>query len=139
MPNLAGFIQKFFSGVWNEGRVDLIDELIAPDCAIHGLHVPMTGTAPFKEFHAGFNAGFHQWQVTVDEEVIDGERVAFRSTVHVTHRHTGKTASFMGGGMCRVRNGKIIEAWNAWDFLSMLQQVGHVPADAMVKALTPPG
>ena len=29
--------------------------------------------------------------------------------------------------MARVRDGKIVEGWNAFDFMSMYQQVGMLP------------
>ena len=35
-----------------------------------------------------------------------------------------------GIGIDRVENGKIVEGWNNWDTLGMMQQLGAVPAGA---------
>jgi predicted ester cyclase len=40
---------------------------------------------------------------------------------------TGKRVDFYGMTMVRVRNGKIVEAWNNFDFLSFYQQIGMLP------------
>jgi len=41
---------------------------------------------------------------------------------------TGKKVAFTGLCIARVKNNQIVEAWNNFDFLSMYQQVGAVPA-----------
>ena len=33
-------------------------------------------------------------------------------------------------GMARVAGDRIVEGWNAWDFMSLYQQVGMLPAIA---------
>jgi len=54
---------------------------------------------------------------------------------HVTGRHvgdalggkaTGKTVDFWGTTIGRVRDRRILEGWNTFDFLTMYQQVGWV-------------
>jgi predicted ester cyclase len=40
---------------------------------------------------------------------------------------TGKKAVVQGIWINRLSNGKIVESWNAWDALGMLQQLGIVP------------
>ena len=37
---------------------------------------------------------------------------------------TGKPVAFEGMLMFRVRDGKVVEAWNSFDFLKMFQQMG---------------
>jgi hypothetical protein len=29
-------MRRWFSELWTKGRVEIIDELVAPDCVIHG-------------------------------------------------------------------------------------------------------
>ena len=41
---------------------------------------------------------------------------------------TGKTAKVMGIWIHRLSSGKILESWNVWDTLGMLQQLGVIPA-----------
>ena len=39
---------------------------------------------------------------------------------------TGKPVAFEGMLMFRVRDGKVVEAWNSFEFLKMFQQMGVV-------------
>lgn len=130
MSVYRGFMKRFFDGVWNQGNDKLIDELVAPDCQIHGLGEKMSGSAPFKAFHKAFSATFSDIHVSVDDELIDGDRIAVRCTFRGKHRQGGQAVAIMGGGICRVSGSRLVEAWNVWDFLGLLQQTGHVPGDA---------
>jgi predicted ester cyclase len=55
---------------------------------------------------------------------------------HVTGTHHGnglgiaptrKPIDLWGMGMARVRDGRIVESWNAFDFMALYQQVGMLP------------
>ena len=39
---------------------------------------------------------------------------------------TGHAIEFTGIAMCVVRDGRIVEGWNSFDFLSMYQQIGWI-------------
>ena len=41
---------------------------------------------------------------------------------------TGKAAKVMGIWIHRLAGGQIVESWNVWDMLGMLQQLGALPA-----------
>jgi predicted ester cyclase len=73
-------------------------------------------------------------QVEVQDMVAEGDKVAFRWTATATHRGaslgfaaTNRNVRFEGMGIIRVRRGKLIEGWNTFDQLGMLQQLGVVP------------
>jgi predicted ester cyclase len=63
--------------------------------------------------------------------MVEGDKIAARCTVRGTHAGDGlglaatnMPVEFTGICIVRVRDGKIIEAWNNFDFMSMFQQVG---------------
>ena len=65
--------------------------------------------------------------------LVEGDRVA--ALCHVTGRHvgdalggkaTGHSIDFWGTTIGRVENGKIVDGWNTFDFLTMYQQIGWV-------------
>ena len=67
------------------------------------------------------------------QTVVEGDRVA--AHCHVTGRHvgdalggpaTGRSIDIRGTTIGRVRDGKIVEGWNTFDFLTMYQQIGWV-------------
>lgn len=136
MSNHQGYVQRFFDGVWKEGRAALIDDLVSPECVIHGLGEKMIGNQPFKAFHAGFSATFQDIHLRVEEELIDGDRVAFRASFEARHRKSGRPVAMSGGGVIKLINGRIVEAWNVWDFLGLLQQTGEVAPDAFQRLLS---
>jgi steroid delta-isomerase-like uncharacterized protein len=128
-------IQRWFEEVWNKGRADAIDEMLAADAVMHGLsddmNAPLIGPAGFKPFHETFRGAFPNIEVIVEDQVAEGEKVAARCSVRGKHTgdHLGVTASnaaveFTGIGIARVKDGKIVEAWNNFDFLKMNKQIG---------------
>ena len=43
MAATRNFMRRWFDELWNKGRLEIVDELVAPDCVIHGL---MMSTEP---------------------------------------------------------------------------------------------
>ena len=130
-------IRRWFEEVWNQGSVEAIDELFAEDGIAHGLSDesgnPLRGPAGFKEFHARFREAFPDIVVTVEDTIAEGDRVAARCTVR--GRHTGHTLGFAatqapmeitGISIVRINDGKIVEGWNNFDFMTMYKQLGAI-------------
>jgi len=131
-------VQRWFDEVWNKGRADAIDEMMAPDAVVHGLSdddmsSTLIGPVGFKPFHATFRGAFPNIQVIVEDLIAEGDKVAVRCSVRGRHTgdHLGVAASralveFTGISIVRVKDGKIVEAWNNFDFLKMNRQIGAV-------------
>lgn len=128
-------IQRWFEEVWNQGNSKTIDELLDPDGVIHGLvdasGQEVRGLESFHEFHQQFRNAFSGLNVSVDDVVAEGDRVVARCSVR--GKHTGESlgfeptdapVQFEGIAIVRIRDGKIIEAWNQFDFLAMNKQLG---------------
>jgi steroid delta-isomerase-like uncharacterized protein len=128
-------LHRWFEEVWNQGREAAIDELAAEDAISYGLAGPagdeVRGPATFKPFLRRFRTAFPDIHFTVEQTLVDGDMVAGR--VLVTGTHTGPgisepptNQSLRIGGMIfvRVKDGKIVEAWNNFDFLSLHRQLG---------------
>jgi predicted ester cyclase len=125
------FMHRWFEQVWNQGRQDAIDEMMAEDTIIHGLQEDIRGPEAFRPFHRQFRSAFPDMHITVEEVLIDGDMLAARCFVAGTHtgpglplKAGGKPASFTGMCMARVKHGKMIEGWNNFDFLALYQQIG---------------
>ena len=57
-----------------------------------------------------------------------------RWTATMTHKGdelgfaaTGSPATVTGMSVVRIAGGKIVEAWNNWDLMGLMQQIGMVP------------
>ena len=128
-------IQRWFDEVWNQGNASVIDELLAEDGVIHGLvdasGNPVHGLEGFHEFHKQFRGAFPDLNVSVDDVIAEGDRVVARCSVRGRHtgEHLGFAATnapieFGGVAIVRIKGGKIVEAWNHFDFLEMNKQLG---------------
>jgi steroid delta-isomerase-like uncharacterized protein len=131
----AALMQRWFEEVWNKGREEAIDEMFADEGVANGLvddsGQPLRGPAGFKPFFRRFREAFPEIEVVVEDTVSEGDKVAARCTVRGTHRGdslglaaTNKPVEFTGICIARVRHGKIVEAWNNFDFMTMFQQIG---------------
>jgi steroid delta-isomerase-like uncharacterized protein len=128
-------IRTWFEEVWNQGREDTIDRLIAPGAAVHGLPGgDLHGPEGFKHNFATFRGAFPDIKIQVERTVMQGDLVAAHCRVTGTHTGptlglppTGKPIDFGGMVIVRVSNGQFQEGWNCFDFLTMYQQIGAVP------------
>lgn len=126
-------VQRWFSEVWNEGRADAIDEMLADDAVVHGLGADLHGPAEFKHFHSAYRNAYPDVAIHIDGLVAEGDMVAVRWSAIGTHRGdglgfpaTGRRAQFTGMVFVRIKEGKLVEGWNNFDQLGMLQQLGIV-------------
>jgi steroid delta-isomerase-like uncharacterized protein len=117
----------------NRGDVSVADAAFAPDCVVHitGIADPLRGVAAFKELVGGLLAAFPDLHFTVEDQLVQGDRVAFRWRVTGTHSGplgaappTGKPVAIEGLIIDRVVDGKVQERWEQWDQSLMLQQLG---------------
>jgi steroid delta-isomerase-like uncharacterized protein len=126
-----------FWGVWEEGNIDLVDELLAPDYVNHTPASPDQPTGPegVKGVVSMFRSAMPDLRVVI-EDMIAGEdgKVAVRYTLEGTHEGelfgvppTGKRLSIKSISVERVSEGKIREHWRVTDSLDMMQQLGVVP------------
>ena len=136
------FVHRWFKEVWNAGRVSAIDEMLAEDAVTHGLGEPgvdIRGPAAFKPFVARLRGAFPDIEVTVEQTIAEGDWIASRWNASMTHRGgdlgvpaSGRRVTVTGMSMARIRDGKMVEGWNNWDTLSLMQQIGAISSPARV-------
>ena len=129
-------VRRWFEEVWNKGREEAIDEMFAEDGIAYGLADEsgenfLRGTAGFKPFFRRFRDAFPNIEVIVEDTVAEGDKIAARCTVRGKYQAdtlgfaaTGQPTEFTGMTIVRVKDGKIVEAWNNFDFMAMFQQLG---------------
>jgi predicted ester cyclase len=125
MPNKNSTLTyRWFEEVWNKGREAAIDEMMDAGAVIHGIEeINAAGAEGFKTFFRSFRQQFPQIHVEVEDAVSDGDYETSRCTVHATNG-SGQTVQFSGMTFTQIRDGKIVESWNNFDFLGMYQQLG---------------
>ena len=91
-----------------------------------------------KLFFLQFTKAFPDIHVEVADTVSEGDKIAARCIVTGTHKGDGlgtpaslKPIEFTGITILRVKDGKIVEAWNNFDFQGLSSQIGAlVQSDA---------
>lgn len=125
MPNKnQSLTYRWMKEVWNNGREDAIDEMLDENGIVHGLEgVNEPGPAGFKIFYQTFRQQFPKVNVEVEDVVSEDGYETSRCIVDATTA-TGQDVHFTGMTYLKIGNGKIVEAWNNFDFMSMYQQLG---------------
>jgi steroid delta-isomerase-like uncharacterized protein len=126
-----------YERVWveglNRGDVSAADAAFAPDCVVHitGVAEPLQGVGPWKELISGLLRAFPDLHLTIEDQLVQGDRVAFRWRATGTHTGplgpapaTGKPIRLDGLIVDRVADGRVQERWEQWDQSLMLQQLG---------------
>jgi steroid delta-isomerase-like uncharacterized protein len=131
-------VRMWFDEVWSAGDESAIDRLLADDGIIHDLPSHgqrMQGPAAFKPFYRQMREGLSNIRVEIDNMVASGDFAVAHCLVTAQHTGhglgmapTGRTVEFSGMAMGRVRDGKLVEGWNSFDFLALYQQLGILPA-----------
>jgi steroid delta-isomerase-like uncharacterized protein len=114
---------------------DLFDEVYAPDVVWHNPDQEVQGIEEGKRFIAMFQTAFPGMRGTVEDVIAEGDRVVTRWTMRGTHQGeteefgppTGRQVEGQGITIQRIEGGKIVEEWNSWDNLSLMQQLGLAP------------
>jgi steroid delta-isomerase-like uncharacterized protein len=132
------WVHRWFEEVWNQGNAGAIDQMMAPDALMHGLGEAgrdTNGPDPFKHFAARFRGAFPDVHITIDATVEQEDMIATRWTATMTHRGddlgipaTGRQVTVTGMSMARLRDGRMVEGWNNWDTMALMQQIGAPPA-----------
>ena len=129
-------VGEWFRRVWNQLDVNAIDELFAPDGVAHWLDAePVRGPAAFREFHRVLSSSFRDIHVEVVREIQVGDLVAFQAEVRLVPVGQETSITFNGGAFARVQGRQIVETWDSWNFLGLLEGMGALPQGTLRLAL----
>ena len=123
-------VRRFIEGVYNQGDLSWVDELIAPNYANEQRGI--RGPEEYKQRTIeNSNTFMADGKITIEEMIAEGDKVVIRSTVTGTHKgeFRGTPASDKSVVLPvifihRVEGGRVAERWNQADFVGLLQQIG---------------
>jgi steroid delta-isomerase-like uncharacterized protein len=132
----VALVKRWFHEVWNEGRTETVMELLAPKVMGIGQVEDgsmITNPEEFLVFMKRLRGAFPNIRITVEDAFGSGDKVATRWTVRGTHTGdhlgvaaSGKDVAIRGISIATIRGGKIVEGWDNWDQLKMMQEIGAV-------------
>ncbi|MGL4279582.1 MAG: nuclear transport factor 2 family protein, partial [Albidovulum sp.] len=130
-------LRNFYRRVWIEADPDAIDEFFAPRAGADGL-MP-DGQVSAEDFRALVPALLslvRNLRIDIDRDVDAGEWLWAQITVHALPAQGVNPISASGQIMMRIEGEKIVEAYNAFDFVSFFEQAGLLPQDAFLLLLS---
>jgi predicted ester cyclase len=133
---LKAVVERFIEEIWHKGNLSVVGEFIAPDYIRHTSYFreggrDVRGPESARASIAALRAVFPDIHFTLEDVLVDRDKVIVRWTCHGTHKGefrriapTGTQVTFTGITIYRVVNGKIVERWSEEDGISLLQQFG---------------
>jgi len=125
------WIQAFNERDWTTEAAYRTSDYVAH---MSGMPMPLDNEA-WNLFMVEFTQAFPDAQISVEASLAERDMVASRWTISGTHGGsfqgvpaTGRLISFAGCDFSRVVDGKVAEHWAQFDLVSVLQQIGAMPA-----------
>jgi steroid delta-isomerase-like uncharacterized protein len=128
-------MRRFFEEGLNTGNLARISEMLASDFTLHNAPPNLPpGAEGLKALLGVFRSGFPDYKDTIEDVVLEGDKVVVRWTFRGTHQGeffgvpaTNKLAITHGISIFRITDGKIKDDWTEIDMLGLLQQLSATP------------
>jgi steroid delta-isomerase-like uncharacterized protein len=114
---------------------DVLEEVYASDLVWHEPDQDVRGLEEARQFFGVYKSAFPDLHATVEDAIAEGDQVVTRWTIRGTHQGeieefgpaTGRQIEIKGITIHRIEDGKIVEEWERYDNLSVMQQLGLAP------------
>jgi steroid delta-isomerase-like uncharacterized protein len=125
---------RYFEDVWNNGRVDVLDDLLTADYINHTPSTPNPPRGPdgLKPIVLALREGFPDLKYELQDIVVTVDRVVMRVIMTGTNTGklfgkapTGKTVRVNQINIEKIRNGRIAEHWRVTDEAELQRQLGY--------------
>ena len=126
-------VEEVFSA---QGDVDVADEIFAPDYVGMNPTDPQAVRGPegVKELANMYRSAFPDVRLIIEEQVAEGDKVVTRWIAYGTHQGemmgiapTGNQVRVEGITISHIQEGKIVQEWELFDTLGLMQQLGAAP------------
>lgn len=127
-------VRRYYEEIVNTGNVDALAEFISPDYVEvqNNTRYPV-GLAGAKEHLLGVRETYPDLQLTVEQQIAEGEWVATCVTARGTHagvwlgmRPTGEKLEMTAVNVDRVVDGRIVEHGGAANLLEPFLEIGAI-------------
>ena len=129
-------IRRLLEEVWSHGDLAAADEIVDANMVDHVTRPgDPIGLEGLKQSVTMFRIAFPDLEITSDDQIAEGDKVAVLWTARGTHlgelmgiAPTGSRIEVRGMYLYRLANGKLVERAGARDMLALMQQIGAIPA-----------
>lgn len=125
--------RRWFDEVWNKKHREAIAEMIGSETVLHDGDVVTKGPDPFYAFFDRMNAALSDLRIEVEDSFAEGDKLCLRWSCTARHTGTGlgpaptgRQTRVTGISIMQIRGKHIVEAWQNWDMLGLMDQIGGV-------------
>jgi steroid delta-isomerase-like uncharacterized protein len=124
---------RLYHSVWNERRLEYIDQVISDTHALGDPTVLGRGVGPsaYRKQVERILTGLPDLKFKVEDTISEGDKLVVYWTMTGTHRGeflgvppTNKRVAFSGMTINLIGDGKILESTVIWDGLGLMKQFG---------------
>jgi steroid delta-isomerase-like uncharacterized protein len=112
---------------------DDLQEVYADDIVMHEPDEDVRGIEGLKQYVSMIRSALPDLHLTLEDDIAEGNKVVSRWRAQGTHQGelmgiapTGNQVAITGITIHRIEDGKIVEEWENWDALGLMQQIGAV-------------
>ena len=124
---------RIINEVWNQGNLDLLEELCDPNFVLHDGTTIIHGIEGFKRYIERDRLAFPDVHFMIEDQVVQDDKVVIRFICRGTHEGyllgiapTGKHMLVSGMALNRFANDKLVESWMNFDTFGMMHQLGVI-------------
>jgi predicted ester cyclase len=123
-------VRRFFDELWTRGRLEVADELMAPEHIHHLSGDDLGGPQEVKALVTFLRGAFPDLRFVIEDEVVAGDKVVVRWTAVGTHLGefdgippSGRVVTWTGMDLVRLQDHRIVELWGNNDALGLREQL----------------
>jgi len=131
-------IYRWYEEVWNKQNERVLDEMLSAEVVLYGLADSPTeflkGPEQFKKYWRAMLSVFPDVRIAVESTIAEDEKVVARCSLRATHQGDGlgfpatqQKVHITGVTIAVFKEGKVVEAWNNFDYLTVYRQLGAFP------------
>lgn len=126
-------VKRLYDEIYSQGNMRLCEELFDENLKLHDPAIikNKSGLESFIESESQYQIAFPNKKVKIDDILVENDKVVVRWSSQGKHDGplqgippTHYTFHINGISIYHFSNGKIIEIWQSWDRLSLLEQLG---------------
>ena len=129
-------VRRLLEDDLSRGDEVVADEVVHPEFFDHTNPPEMKhGVEGHKAIGLLFRSAYPDLWWQIDDLIAEGDKVVARTTMSGTHSGdffriapTGRRVSMVGVHVFRIQDGKVAEHWGSNDDLSLMRQLGVLPA-----------
>lgn len=136
MTNLE-ILSEWYRRVWIEGDLSAIDDFFAPCAGAEGIMTDgQVSAEDFRAFVPAMRDHVREPSFEIARSIECGDWVWAHLVVRATTARGLDPITVTGQVACRIVEGRIVEAYNAFDFIPLFEQAGLLPKDAFLLLLS---